>query len=224
MLNFWLTGNQQTWFLSLLLVAYGMYPFVYGFLYRMRGRVPLKALLLVLLGAAFVLLVYRLAPSSYKKVEIALTRLPIFLIGCAMGRTVYERRCVERNAGPLLIVLAAVFIASIWLLNQGLLKGMQTRFFYILPGSAITLLLGWLFAAVKSKGIHRFFRFFGSMSLELYLAHLIGLTLYQRSAFYREGSLGRYLLALAVCTAAAFAASKVDNWLLAKIKSQKQTQ
>lgn len=218
MLSFWITGRAQIWFLSFLLPAYMLYPYIYGFLYRMRGNRACKTLLLVLLSMGIAVVLYRVVPAYYKKVEIALTRLPIFLIGCALGRTVYERRCIEKHDGLLLAALALLFAGSLLLLNLGLLHGMFIRYFYLLPGTAFTLLLSQLFAAVKNGAVHRVFCFFGSMSLELYLTHITGIALYRRSAFYTPGSLPRYLILLLICTLIAFAASKLDVWLLAQLQ------
>lgn len=215
-LNFWISGQQQIWFISFLLLVYLLYPYIYSFLYERKGGPWLRDLLLMLASVVLVLVIWKQAPAYYDKTEIALTRFPIFILGCAFGRTVKEKR-TTRNGGWMLLGLGCVLVASFFLLNLKLRQGMLRRYFYLIPGFALSVLLPAFFAWMRSKWEKsgRVLRWLGARSLELYLLHILfGKTLMPTTSFYDRTNVVHYYVMLAACLLLSWPA----HWIVEKLR------
>lgn len=218
LMQFWMTGDQAIWFVSLILVLYFSYPYIYHFLFSGNaGVVRFVILLAVSFGVGVILRVA--SPDLYDMVEIAITRIPVFVIGCWVGRYVYEGRKI---AHPAAFVVAAIALAVLFfaVLEAGVLHGMLRRYFYIVGGvslcAVLSLAIHGLVTACKGAGeaIERFFAFFGGFSLEWYLAHIMVNQILQLSPWYEKGSLPQYLVVMVASCAIAWATMK----LCAKIR------
>ena len=175
-LDFWLTGRQQTWFISFLLVAYLLYPLIYRFLYGGGGNPSVRGAFLMAGAVAAALIIRRYAPAYYDKTEIALTRFPVFLLGCAAGKTVYEKKTVKDGKPWMIPVLALTALASVAVMGLKLVgDGMPRRYFYLIPGVALSLLVPALVSLLRSplKLLWTALRALGERSLELYLLHVM---------------------------------------------------
>ena len=171
MLSFWTDGVRLVWYIALILALYLVFPL----LYRLINTSDAFAVVLIAAVFAGCLTLYFCAPAVYDNIEIALWRVAIFLVGIWYGK--------RRNQGKgfakewlVFAVLGAVFM----LLN------LLTNHYPSLLGGVFSLRLGLLFypmivifvaAAIllrlKDGIIRRVLRFFGAMSLELYLSHVM---------------------------------------------------
>ena len=214
-LSLWLTGDSQIWFVSLLMVVYLLYPCIY----RVMSRSGYSVLLL-LSGAIGLTLLLKVAfPVFYGHTEVALTRLPVFLIGCYFGQLVYEQKPFPRWIIPL---CAAVFCGVIAVLHADILHGICRRYFYLLGGIALTFVLAWLFGKVHWKPFHVIFAFFGNMSLELYLVNIILIRLYRQLPCYHsdQPSAWGYMALLAVNVVLAYIACCLGKRVTARLQRQ----
>lgn len=218
LMRFWMTGDQSIWFVSLILVLYFIYPYLYRFLFNGNAGVVRFA---ILVAAAFGVGISLKAasPELYGMVEIAITRIPVFVIGCWVGRYVYEKRKISH---PTVFVVASVALTVLFfaVLDAGVLHGALRRYFYILGGISLcvvfSLAVDGLVAVFKGVGeaIERFFAFFGGFSLEWYLAHIMVNQALRLCPWYEEGSLPQYLAVMVVSCVIAWATMK----LCAKIR------
>ena len=217
-LSLWITGDSQIWFVSLLLVVYILYPFIYRVLYGGR-HTEISALLLLGAAVGIALLLKAAVPGFYGRTEVALTRLPIFLIGCCFGQAVYRRKSFPRWVIPL---CAIVFCGVIAVLNEEILHGICRRYFYLFGGIALTFVLSWVFEKVSWKPLHTVFSFFGNMSLELYLWNIILIRLYRSLPFYdlQCPSTVGYLALLAVNIALAYVAYRLGKRITPAIQKR----
>ncbi len=217
LLDFWMTGRQQAWFLALLLVAYLLYPYLYSFMYEGRGSVALRAALLEFLTVGVILMIYHLTPAYYGMIEIALTRFPVFVLGAAFGRVVYEGRRIPGRPW-LLLGLLLVAAVSFWVLNEYLPNGamLERRLFNLVPGVTLVLLFSQLFG--KTRGlVNRIFAFFGNMSVELYLLHLMGRRLLPTTGFYDQSKHLHYFAMLGAAVVLAWVLSKLDKAIAGRV-------
>ncbi|MBQ0037988.1 MAG: acyltransferase [Clostridiales bacterium] len=215
-LSLWLTGDNQIWFVSLLMLAYFLYPYVYHALFdgAHKGR---TLLLLLLLAVGVTVLIQASDPDFYNATAVALTRLPVFLVGCFLGRRVYDRHPLPPWVIP---VCAAVFCTVIVVLEWDVLHGMWRRYFYLPGGIALTVVLAWLFHAVQWRPLHTVFRFLGNMSLELYLLNIILIRLYRLLPCYDPDtpSAAGYLLLLVVNIALAYGFFRLGKRLTPRVQ------
>lgn len=168
-------GVITTWYIPAIAVFYLLYPLIAKFLFS--GDRWTRATLLcgaVLLGCL------RLNDSGsglYQNCEIALTRSAIFILGCALGKSVKE----DEPIAPHLPLLGLLWI----LLNNSLrrsisLSAVWIRFSYIPLALSAVLVCLWVLERLENRGgLRKLLRFFGERSLELYLTHVL-----IRNAFY----------------------------------------
>lgn len=208
-LSFWLFGDEQIWFISLLLICYLLYPCLYHLFFH-GGHALRKLAVLLAVTVGLTLLLSCVNWEFYDRTLIALSRLPIFFIGCYFGRKVYRGDAFPRWILP---VSVAVFGIVLWILNLQVLSGAGLRYTYLPGGMAVTFALAWLFHSVKWKPLHTVFRFFGNMSLELYLSNIILARLYRKTPFYhpQDPSMPHYFLLLAVTVIVAYGAYRLGK-------------
>lgn len=214
----WITGDQQNWFLSCILISYLLYPFLYSFFYERKGKMLFKATFAYLSTALFILMIYFLVPNYYGKVEVALTRIPVFVLGAASGNAVYERQTIRKKAPVIFIVLLLFVFFSFILLSLHLLSPIQIRLFYMIPGISLVIILSVVFEKFQDTAVNRFFSFLGQMTIELYIIHLLGRRLLPFTGFYNEKSHLHYFIMLACSVGLAYGFHKLNNLLSARIE------
>lgn len=209
LLKFWLSGDQQIWFVSLILVCYLLYPYIYSAFFseaREKKAGWARCLLLILIAVSFTVLLMMSHPDVYDRVEIALTRLPVFILGCYLGRYVYEKRQLPRWS---VAVIIAIDILSLAVLEQGVLHGIWKRYFYLFGGVALTFTIPAVLKFLNCKTINRICAFFGKISLNLYLSHIMVIRLYKMTEFYDGKRVIHYLVVLALSILVAWAAEQI---------------
>ena len=118
--------------------------------------------------------------TTYQMIEIGLTRWPVFLMGCMLGRAVYERKSIPRICGP---VSAVCFIVVLVILNLRVLHNIYIRYFYAFGGLSALFLFTWMLDLIHWEPLHRFLSFFGKLSIHLYLSHMLLQRLYHYTSF-----------------------------------------
>ena len=211
MISLWTDGTQSTWFVETLLPLYLLYPLIHEFIYSddSAPKTALRAVLL--LGASYLVLlsIYQDANGWFNMAEIGLTRIPVFILGCALGRTVFRGKKLPAWCAVLPFL---VFVGYYYVLSLGVLEKPWKRFFCAVGALSFVYAAALVFLGidklVKKIGLYkkslilRFFNFLGGATLEIYLAHITLNQIYQLSPWYVEGSLARYL-AMAVIAIAA---------------------
>lgn len=216
-LNFWITGDQQIWFLSLLLVLYFLYPYFYQYIFFSGRSQALHTMVLISLAIVISFTIKHEAPSFYENTEIALTRFPIFILGCFAGKIVYEKNYISSKFLYLSIITVIIIFP---ILKVEVLYNEFSNYFYLIGGVAITFLLANCLDAISTTIIYKFFIFLGNISIELYLTHIILIRLYKHSIpiKYVEGHLWRYFMILFLSTIIAFVMSSLNKKISSIIK------
>lgn len=84
-LSFYGEGNRTVWFVALIVPLYILFPLIYNYLINVRYE-TVKIVLIILALYLFLFLLKTSHFKEYVKLEIALTRIPIFLVGCYLGK------------------------------------------------------------------------------------------------------------------------------------------
>ena len=162
--SFYLDGVRDFWYFALIVVLYLLYPL----LYKIIDKKDLKGLLLLLLISigSTVLMMY-LLPGYYSKVEIALTRVPIFLIGMYIGKKVMLKK--EIPEFTLVFFLIAFITCNIILFSCKISPYIYVRYIYCILGISIIFLISYIHSKIKSVKIDKFLVYMGTYSMEVYL-------------------------------------------------------
>jgi len=178
---FFINGSRTFWYFSLLLLLYFVYPFIHRIIRRYKYK---GFALLVLIALSLNIVGYFLFHDYYMLVEIALTRIPIFITGALLG--CLAKNCIRCSLLKTIFISVLLFLICFFLLyyfksffiSHILYKrGIESIF-----SIAITILLSWIFSLLKVGLIRRLLVFVGIYSMEIYL-------LYERVIFFSYGKI-----------------------------------
>ena len=162
--------NRQSWYVALILVMYVVFPLFYWF---MKKRSAVKFIILEAFFCALPLVVQILNRSFFDSVQVALTRIPTFILGVYCGRFVYENK--KMKFFPILVSLTlAAVIAVKYIMTYKLnvsatvIVRYEKSLIMLLILTAMTYILD-KFTLKKTK---IFLAFLAPMTLELYLTHV----------------------------------------------------
>ena len=206
------SGNRGAWYVMFVMVLYAVYPIVFKIQKALeKRRLDLAtAVLFAAVTAALCYLFKENAYEAYSKYEIALTRLPAFIIGSYMGKLVYNKKPFT------LFTYAAaafgLFTYLFWLKFS--IPFVDSRFVKLPLAVFICFAFVIALSLLKLKYINSFFSFFGGFSLELYLTHnLMNGFLFEKG---HSETILRYALIVAVSIPLSFALSKLRLYLVQK--------
>lgn len=163
--SFLTEGVRYFWYFALIIFLYAIYPLIYK-LYKSTGTFGMVTSLIMVITIN--ILIMELAPAFYGHVEIALTRIPVFLIGAWIGKYVKE----------------GVRISNLWLIVAGVVTLAIYVFYYFNPfaellyiyrymGGIFAIALTFLFSALFSRFslgfVGTFLIWIGGYSMEIYL-------------------------------------------------------
>ena len=175
--GFWVEGLRWgCWYVPAILFIYATYPFIHQFLFYKEDKVWVRYLLLMVLSYYIWWAFATYNGQYYWVIEIMLGRFPIFITGSFLGKYVYEKKHLPAVSWLVIIVFAFLFT---YITDYAAAGTMWFRIGYIFGGISFSYLLAWVFqklSQVKNRVIAGFMDFMaltGSISFELYLAHVM---------------------------------------------------
>ena len=198
LLSFYTKGTRNFWYFSLIVVLYAVYPFIHKF-YKKSGVAGFLLSVFFILMINFLLM--KAAPSVYLNIEIALTRIPVFLFGCFAAKYVKEGVTISSKW---LIIAAALTIGIYVLYFYMPLDEGKFLYLYRYIGSifAVSQLTLWaaLFEKTKRGGFATFLVWIGGYSMEIYLIHEKAASILYNSFHTNDPSKIAFYIAIAVVT------------------------
>ena len=176
LLKLFVVGDNTVWFVSFILLCYVMYPVIYEV--AIRDRTHRQRMVEMLALCAFALLWFWLlhghSIAIFTRYEIWVGRVPSFLLGCAVGPLVYERK---RLPVPLVVCSCVVALGYLAMFEQWLMPRWWWRASLAPCGAAIAIVLGVLCMAADKAfsgrgAVLKALGSLGGVSLELYLTHI----------------------------------------------------
>ena len=194
-ISFWKDGTTRVWYVGLILLLYAVFPLIWSFVYRKEevknGRIGILIACVVCMNAV----VSVWFPEWYDKVEIALTRIPVFLIGIGTAQRVWDMRAVR---GREIVVLAMLLSLKIPMNLYGI-KGVYQRYWCAVLAVSLCLAFSILLEMCdRNKVLCKLKRALvpiGTWSLELYIVHVwVRRFLMKSESSYAAGIFGIFLL------------------------------
>lgn len=182
---FW-KGERVFWFISLILLLYLLFPLFYKVIVRFR---LIGALLLIALAVAITFLFRRIFPEQYSLLEIAVCRIPVFIVGIWAGRFVMEKKEISRRWLWLFLVAAVVSLLCMRYYSIAVehfvpgydIKTDEAMYLWIyryagsVLGVSLVFLLSFVCMSLRKRGrckwISSFFAFVGMYSMEYYMIY-----------------------------------------------------
>ena len=224
-------GDMATWYIPALALFYLLFPLIYRLQQKpmkLRGQ-PISrgsvTFLLYFIAAAIGWACLKFAPTFYKNTEIVLTRLPVFILGCGLGKWVKEKKPLPNYA----VIGSGVFLfIYIYILGPSIKTSvLWIRLSYALFALAAILVFAWAFSKLdRVTWLRKIFAFVGERSLELYLTHGLIRLMWQwylvRDLTNRQCVLA-YLCILLIAFAVSVILHPIIKWLSKKLLSTRGT-
>lgn len=160
-----LIDTKTFWYVFFILIMYFLFPLIYKFLFGKEKDIFLKFMFIELLVAFLTIILYVEMYDVFDLIEIALTRVPIFIFGVYTGHKVYNN---EKVSFPILFFS----IFSIFLINIDFDNQLVMRYINSVQSIGFSLIMVKIFDIVNLKNINRFLSFVGKYSFEIYLLHI----------------------------------------------------
>lgn len=167
--SFWFEGNSAVWFIALIIPLYLLYPLIFKFILENKSINRFFYIVLMCIGIYIFCYVLKvLDPSYFKNIEIALTRIPIFLLGCYCGILCYDGKLITKKIKLFSYLL---LIYGIGYFHTSGIYFFRIPYFILTPCFVIWISVALKIISCDFLNKHLFKT--GGLSLELYLSHVI---------------------------------------------------
>lgn len=208
--------RSAPWYASCIMLFYLIFPAIYVFIYGKEKKYHfLRTLFLLFFLYGFIFSMHRLNPDYFNKIEIILTRLPVFVIG------VYAGKLVKKGSSfniAMWIPCILAFVAYLYFrLNFDV---WYSRVIYLVGAIPLAYIFSIIFKFIDARknivaqGILKGLRKLGGVSFELYLTHFLFVRLFMAW----KGPFGFFFMmfALFVSVSSAFLVRKASVKLTSK--------
>ena len=182
---FW-RGERVFWFISLILLLYLLFPVMYKIIGRFRIW---GALGMIALVVAFNFALRGFAPGVYNNIEIAMCRIPVFIVGIWAGKFVMEKKEIDRKWLWAFLAVAVGMLTLMYFYTDivkafvpGYNKDLETMYIWIYRyaacplGISLVVLDSFVCTSLRRGGhcnlLRNFFEFVGMYSMEYYMIYL----------------------------------------------------
>lgn len=178
LVQFWISKDSQVWFASLIMVFYLLYPYIYSLLFEKKTvkSAAIRDSILIVLVVLVTVAILMEEPAIYKQISRALPRVPVFLTGCCFGKLVYEKKKIP--AVTLIALIVGYFLLHRVCSHAGTFQNILERYSYWIGGVVITFLL-CVFFYYTPQWFNTVCKKWGTVSLEIYFAHIAILRIFQ---------------------------------------------
>lgn len=184
-LSFWANGSGM-WFVSYIVVCYLVFPLVFKGLNRKK---PLFAAVIICIGlVAANIFMYIYFYDCFARLELA--RGVIFVLGCCFAPKIQQKKEITMAVPIGCIFMYFVTRIAIVLImrnvSQVVVKTTAIRYAYIWAAMGIMLFVPVFLQWADNCSLNKALRWFGGISIEVYLMHVCVMNIYSISAFGRE--------------------------------------
>ena len=172
---FWVTfyteGKSTYWYIVFILAMYLIYPLIYYMLESKYRSINLALLLFLALGLIYLL--YTRDYETYRNIEKAVARVPIFIVGCYWGKIVKSGK--PMHEGWVLYALIVPWIGGFFQYfgrDGGIPWKVTSRLWYGMLAIGVCILFSLLFSITELGLVGKLLNLMGTLSLELYLIHI----------------------------------------------------
>lgn len=194
---FWAKGSHRVWYIPGILVCYFIYPYLYAFFYDRGKNVNFIKLVVVLIAwMGFTYAFKQSYGEFYNKIEILLTRIPIFIVGSACGKAIHDKKEISVLW---LIPAAIVSVGALVIIKNCKMQLIQQRYLYFVWAIGLLLVFAFIFSIVRINALDKILNWFGKYSLELYLTHILAMAYFFKSPYYNGNVWNKWMVILVLC-------------------------
>lgn len=198
LISFFTDGVRNFWYFALILVLYILYPLVHKF-YEKSGVIGFVLSVFIVIAINEIL--RSTSSAIYKDIEIALTRIPVFLTGAFAGKLVKQGVTVSKIWIPVSVAIILAVYVFYWHMPLNEAKFLHIyRYVGGIFGIAVVFLFAVIFDKTAKGAFGTFLVWLGGYSMEIYLIHEKASSILYKSFHTYDSSLVAYYIAIAVVT------------------------
>lgn len=214
--SFWFEGYRLVWFIALILPLYIFYPLLFKYVLNNDKINRFFYIIFMCVAVYFscVILKY-FEPKYFKMIEIALTRIPVFLLGAYCGILVYENRIMTSNIKLISFIIVIIGIGYFYVYPIGVTK--VFRITYLLLGPSIAIWLAISLEVISNVKLNGLLSNLGGLSLQLYLSHEVLREIFLKTHLYGKSAVANFHKYLIFVLLGAYIISKIVVYIQEKI-------
>lgn len=212
--SFWNNGEELFWYVAAIILLYIIFPLIYWSMFRRNEPCFLAFYLWMITILGVNAYLKNFIPATYENIEIATSRIPVFLCGTLVGYYVY----FKKNFPYSFYITCFLFVlGSCYICSNKYLPILGFRYTYLVIGISFSVVFAFLFDIVRSQIVHKIFRFLGGISLELYIVHIALRTFFYKSSFYVDDCFKEYLFLLCIAVFSSYFLDRISTTIKNKI-------
>lgn len=210
-------GVHTLWFIGLMLGLYIVFPVIFKMLDSEHYR-TLNFIILLAVTYGFPVLIYFLNNEVSSNSAIATTRIPLFVIGCYMGRYIKEGRKLPWPSAVIFVAVSFMMKYTIMHFDTPPFFG---RYFSGIYSLGLIITVVTLLHLIRNwNGLNAVLRWFGKYSLEIYLTH-VSLRNLMKEAGFHAYRISQYGIMLIIAVILAVGLSKLTDVIEGKNRKQR---
>lgn len=179
--TFFTEGTKWFWYILMAAVCYWIFPAVFNIVETAEDRhtAQMRIFLLCVTSTLMLVLLQLYHNELYSNISIAVSRIPAFLIGVLLGKSVYEKRMMSRKSIFLMVILAVLIAWPLGMANVKIAGVYSLAFLNYSLTLLFLLVLVWM-SEQKNRWLSSLHNMtatvlglFGKYTLELYLTHVM---------------------------------------------------
>lgn len=218
LVSFWIE-HKGAWYVAMIIPVYILFPFLYHVMENTKSR-KILTVLLVSVSISVALVINITLPYLYNHLINVLVGIPVFIIGCYCGESVYNQKSI-----PVAILLIFFFLLPMKsffdLGEMNIIIGLSYSFFAV----AACVVFAVFLDLFNCKKINDILSFIGNISLEMYLFNIYLIQIFGHyiknglinsfSDYYH--AVGFYSLIILFGITLSYLFHKLNNWIAAWI-------
>lgn len=171
-LEFYLIRNAdiRLWYISSILLLYLLFPLFFKIYTKMKY---LGALLIILVSVIITLVLFVLDKEAFNRLEIMLTRVPVFICGMVLGSIMKKGLKISNVKALVICLFGTVYFLVMMLLAIMIPEKYEFLRHYLYLPMAVSMVI--IFAYIRSRisltVLTKPIELLGKFSLEIYLIH-----------------------------------------------------
>ncbi len=176
LLSFWICGNRNLWYIAFICMMYLAVPFLFRYFDQDSDKKTSRMIMLMVMSVLVCTILNLFFNDVYRNIEVALMRIPVFLLGLYCGGWIKEKCPITQ--GGLVFALSGFALKLLGLLIghfdilEGTLLNEINRLINGFYAVSLLLVLLLLLEYVHIPIVDRVLRKAGEYSLELYMTHV----------------------------------------------------
>lgn len=167
-LSYWIDGTNPGWYVALTILLYLLYPIIY---WGLNKRKPVTFALFLCAIIVMNIVICSVVPDYFYKIELALGRIPVFLVGCFLAPLVVEKRPIRRSMilGCYGLVFVCLFVLGQY--RTPLIPYSVWRYVLGVIAFCLVIIIMTITQYNHNLLIVKVMSFLGRYTLEIYLCH-----------------------------------------------------